>query len=827
MREENVKHFALENGKYQAVVYGDPVHRKDENGAWQDIDNRLYLKNKKGVSVYETENGRISFVSGLSYTTTQSSFFSASSKIPLGTSQAHVMSLSENGYSISFSLVSNICAVSVAEVSNHETRDVSQSTSQIIDNKTSLIYQNAWQNVDLEYLLVSNDVKENIIVKAPSTEYSYSFLLTLDGLIPEQNEAGVIMLRDEITEEVMYYMPAPYMYDAKGETSYDVNYSLVEIKNGNYLLNVTANNEWINDGGRVFPVTIDPTVKTTSAVYDTYISSSVPSGNYGFGEDLLVSSTQTSFMAINMPVLPTGATVTNATFNISYYLVGSGDSVVLRIKQILQPWTEGNLTYNTYSSSMLSSDAITSITLYKNDAPSNLELGKKYISLTELVKDWYAGVSNFGIAFEFVSGVAYPAVIKSYESSTSSRAYYNITYNISALPIEEGIYFVKNSEYSYFMQIDNNDAPNYSTEKAKMELWDFNGEKHQAWQLTYLNNGYYRISSLKSEKALSVQSGKENTNNQSLIQEDYSGSRRQQWKITATSENRYKIEPRSSETYTTDWVMCAGSGIDVSIEGRNVEQRDYIDNASYKDEWKLIPINVQLNTPLIEQKTDMWCWVASAQMLSRTLFPTQANSGNNSVILSEQQKAVYYVLGDDDVNEDEYNWDADPQKLNESGGYHTDVAKAAAFLAGMVDGEITYSAYFSPYKEKSILELLSDGYPIARFYGWAQITIPGEITLSNLSAVIRNLTPETGAHVTVIKGFSWSEEDEQVMYTVYDPWAGGSIVEYTYTEMMFLVEQINSTYEANFWVPSVVKKTYYSEETFLDDELIGQDYSSY
>lgn len=41
-REENVKHFDLGHGRFQAVAYGNAVHRKDENGVWQDIDNRLY-----------------------------------------------------------------------------------------------------------------------------------------------------------------------------------------------------------------------------------------------------------------------------------------------------------------------------------------------------------------------------------------------------------------------------------------------------------------------------------------------------------------------------------------------------------------------------------------------------------------------------------------------------------------------------------------------------------------------------------------------------------------------------------------------------------------
>lgn len=37
LREENVKHFRLADGTYEVVVYAQPVHRKDENGVWQDI----------------------------------------------------------------------------------------------------------------------------------------------------------------------------------------------------------------------------------------------------------------------------------------------------------------------------------------------------------------------------------------------------------------------------------------------------------------------------------------------------------------------------------------------------------------------------------------------------------------------------------------------------------------------------------------------------------------------------------------------------------------------------------------------------------------------
>ena len=44
LREENVKHFRLSNGSYEAVSFASAVHRKDKNGEWQDINNNLTLK---------------------------------------------------------------------------------------------------------------------------------------------------------------------------------------------------------------------------------------------------------------------------------------------------------------------------------------------------------------------------------------------------------------------------------------------------------------------------------------------------------------------------------------------------------------------------------------------------------------------------------------------------------------------------------------------------------------------------------------------------------------------------------------------------------------
>ena len=62
LREENVKHFRLEDGTYLAASYNHAVHYMDERGEWQDIDNRLL---SVGTD-YSNSNERIKFTKKIS-----------------------------------------------------------------------------------------------------------------------------------------------------------------------------------------------------------------------------------------------------------------------------------------------------------------------------------------------------------------------------------------------------------------------------------------------------------------------------------------------------------------------------------------------------------------------------------------------------------------------------------------------------------------------------------------------------------------------------------------------------------------------------------------
>ena len=53
-RDEFEKHYIRSDGTYVAVTYDNAVHYKDENGVWQDVDNKVIYNAKSGKYVTST-----------------------------------------------------------------------------------------------------------------------------------------------------------------------------------------------------------------------------------------------------------------------------------------------------------------------------------------------------------------------------------------------------------------------------------------------------------------------------------------------------------------------------------------------------------------------------------------------------------------------------------------------------------------------------------------------------------------------------------------------------------------------------------------------------
>ena len=391
LREENIKHFRLSDGTYEVVVYNEPIHRKDENGVWQDIDNTIELKTDANISKYTTQDSRVSFADR----------FKADSDL---------FTLSENGYSISMQLLNggneldneigttDFVAFDTPTVNNSpsertETKFNSLEEAKSINNTSSIVYNNIKKNTNIEYILNGNNVKENIIITAPCESYEYIFQITLDGLYAEL-EGNVIFIKDIETNQTEYTIPAPYMYDANDNYSDDVSYALEQIKDEIYLLVVTADAEWINSEERAFPVVVDPTFEHHPIYYDSYVDTRSPDENFGYDPIMKVSNNCAAFIQMPIPDLPEGATLNSAYLNVPYYYYITTGMLSAALYEVNEAWGEGTITANTfpYIGDIISTDILSASADITEQTPGNARF-----NITTLINKWYNGTPNYGV----------------------------------------------------------------------------------------------------------------------------------------------------------------------------------------------------------------------------------------------------------------------------------------------------------------------------------------------------------------------------------------------------------------------------------------------
>ena len=328
LREEATKYFRHSSGKYTVVVYNEPVHYKDSNGEWQDIDNRLSLNRKK-----LSDSGKATYTPAKS---------GADIRVPQNFSSGQKITFSKNGYTLGIGIASSesdvISAVDKANLNadlasdkveidnNYSDLNASDYISDDNDalNKTVLSnlasevkYKNVFSGTDLEYIVSSGKIKENIVVNSKQSQYVYNFAMTFDGLTPVQKADGSFYLyKDENSEKPEAIIAAPYMFDADNNISDDVSMEL----HGN-TLTVTADKDWINSENRKFPVVIDPTVITyTSGITDTYVGSTLTGINHNTsilnyaGRD--TGLVRRTYMKFDLPTVPENSVITNAVLTL-------------------------------------------------------------------------------------------------------------------------------------------------------------------------------------------------------------------------------------------------------------------------------------------------------------------------------------------------------------------------------------------------------------------------------------------------------------------------------------------------------------------------------
>lgn len=382
LRGEAEKHFRLSDGTYLAVQYARPVHLQTADGQWADLDNELTLCQ----GAYQADNGltTASFAQNLS----TGELFTASyrdytismalagrdwaaapdAERPVTPDPAESAASGEPAETPAAPVQGNDAAadpaqggVAAADADNTSNKTdngttsgalsdpepakpgrISDAVATLLDIPAAqnasasleqqvqpaglaqgLLYEDAAPEIDLSYTACGFDVKEAIIVKAPQAAYCYAFRLTLDGLTPKLSDGAVLL--SNAAGAVIYVIPAPYLEDAAGATSDAADYALSPQADGSYLLTVTADETWMNDDSRAWPIQIDPTVELRSDNYvrGTYIRSAQPTAKAGdrstlFAGYLTTAGQQELCVQMVLPALPKNATLVSALLSVDH-----------------------------------------------------------------------------------------------------------------------------------------------------------------------------------------------------------------------------------------------------------------------------------------------------------------------------------------------------------------------------------------------------------------------------------------------------------------------------------------------------------------------------
>lgn len=423
MREESVKYFLCDDGSYIAATYAAPVHY-NENGVWKEIDNTLTPSSKSGETVYSTKGGLNVTVpsdlgSGKRFTATNGSYtisfgvksidnsLSAQAKVVETDALPSVVKMNSTA-EISNEKVTASSMAQKAETLTEKQKVEKFNNEQMTVDKQSgaVVYKGFDRQSDLEYIVTSNSLKENIVVYKPQAEYVYSFDLDFDGLIPvEQANGSIILVESEDSQEAVFTLDAPYMYDANGVESYDIELSIKE--NGDeYVVTVEADSTWLNNSEREFPVVIDPTWSApNSKIQDVYVINGTfansPRSNTEIRAGRNLTNIVRSYIKLTLPTnLPIGYSLYNSTLVLkkqNYFKVSKDIDIRAYDCKNVASWSTSSISWNNQPFDNSNNGYLNSDPELLSSVAAKSDMDSYSFDITKAVSRWEKGETNNGI----------------------------------------------------------------------------------------------------------------------------------------------------------------------------------------------------------------------------------------------------------------------------------------------------------------------------------------------------------------------------------------------------------------------------------------------
>lgn len=365
-RDEYTKVFLRTDGTQTAIISGTPLHY-EKDGKWENIDNTLEKKTIDGESVLQNKADAFTV------------------NLPCELKDGSAVTVENKGYMLSFALqseelISKRSAVKAQMEDKRAEKAVTAAQSSdayaavgFEEKESAVVFESVEKDTDIQYIVTPTGLKENIILnKKPQSGVSYAYKISADGLTGVLNEDNSIDFKDA-NGEVIFNLPAPFMFDANDEHTYDIEVTLTG-SGSTYTMTYTPSYEWLSDSKRKYPVTVDPVVSVLESgfIEDTCVNSDIPNDNLGtsaIGIAAHVSGIDENeqpyevntemYFKIGLWSLFENIKITEAVLILS--AAGAGTFVA---RSIEEKWEEEEVTYNTKPS--LSSEYLDYVFLEEN-----------------------------------------------------------------------------------------------------------------------------------------------------------------------------------------------------------------------------------------------------------------------------------------------------------------------------------------------------------------------------------------------------------------------------------------------------------------------------
>jgi RHS repeat-associated protein len=384
--------FLMSDGSLETEIYGAPVNYREENGDWMPIEEGI-----QETPAGELTNGANSF----------------DLQIPDRMGEEPVR-LSEDGEWVSYRFL------------GEPTREAD------VDGVTAS-YEAAGGDLSFDLRSYSGGVKEEIVLADSSQPSRYPFSLEISsGLTPELAQDGSIEITDG--HAVFATIPAPTLSDASSGSrgpANAVHYELAEAGEGSWRLTVVADEEWLRNPERTWPVKIDPSVEMATNQDCTVGSTPLPKGwttcgsggatELAVGYDQKESQPVRTFLRFNLSGIPGDAYVSSAKVRLYSPKAAENTPAGIETRRLTRSWSS-SLNWEQSTGGILGQKWTTPGGDFNTEGKAALTPAErggsgtgwwelKSASLRELVREWLRytlpipgapGLPNYGIVVKQV-----------------------------------------------------------------------------------------------------------------------------------------------------------------------------------------------------------------------------------------------------------------------------------------------------------------------------------------------------------------------------------------------------------------------------------------